>query len=69
MENKKGTPLGNQRTPYKILETLFLTDVNATKQLFENAFGGDTAEQIYNKVADVVYKLKNLSVQDQVKEL
>lgn len=69
MESKKGTPLGNQRTPYKILETLFLTDVNATKQLFKNAFGGDTAEQIYNKVADVVYKLKNLSVQEQVKEL
>lgn len=69
MENKQGTPLGNQRTPYKILETLLLTDVNATRQLFENAFDKDTGEQIYNKVVEVVSRLKDLDVQQQVKEL
>ena len=68
--NKKGSPLGNQVTAYKILKQLFLNDADKTKTLFTNAFGQDLGIQTYNKVLNTLHRLQSMSSFDAVvKEL
>lgn len=63
-------PLGNQRTAYKILETLFEQDEAAMRNIFKRSvFGEENGEHIANKIVGLISKLKNLSIQEQVAEL
>lgn len=66
MVNKKGSPLGNQRTAYKVLEAMFNTDYDSFKNLFIEAFGSDTGEQIFYKVTGIIQELNGKSLQEQV---
>lgn len=73
MNNGGKFVLGNQRTPYKILEAL-IYDSNGnlnsdTIQCFQNALGTQTGEAIYNKVKEVVDQLKPLGINQQIKLL
>ena len=60
--NKKGKPLGNQVTAFKILNLLFTKDPQQTKVLFTNAFGEDLGNKVYNKVLSTLHRIsKNIA--------
>lgn len=65
--------LGNQRTAFNILEALIYDKdgkINSeTIDIFKNALGDETGEQVYNKVKDVIDSLKELSFDDQIQKL
>ena len=68
--NKKGKPLGNQVTAFKILNLLFTKDPQQTKVLFTNAFGEDLGNKVYNKVLSTLHRIsKNKTFEQTVKEL
>ena len=68
--NKKGKPLGNQVTAFKILNLLFTKDSQQTKILFNNAFGEDLGNKVYNKVLSTLHRIsKNKTFEQTVKEL
>lgn len=73
MNNGGKFVLGNQRTPYKILEALIYNSEgnlnNDTLQCFQNALGTQTGEAVYNKVKEVIDQLKPLEVNQQIKLL
>lgn len=68
--NKKGKPLGNQVTAFKILNLLFIKNPQQTKVLFTNAFGEDLGNKVYNKVLSTLHRIsKNKTFEQTVKEL
>lgn len=70
--SKKGV-LGNQRTPLKIFEGLIYDQNgninNDLISIFQNAFGQETGQLVYNKVKEVIDSLKGLSFSEQIQRL
>ena len=79
MTGKGGSPFGNQRTAYKILEGIFMADVDNNfknvLQCFQNALGKEDGEALFYKTLSVIRELANFTkdgevdIQKQVKVL
>ena len=64
--NNGKLPLGNQRTAYKVLESLVLTDEEGFDNICISAFGEETGKQVSFKVKNVINELHKLSVPEQI---
>ena len=75
----KESPLGNQRTAYKILESLFIASQDnpqELKNIFINALGQENGEKLYNKTLQTIGRIASMQTSDgepdiakQIKEL
>lgn len=70
--SKKGV-LGNQRTPFKVLEGLYY-DANGNLntelvQAFKSALGEETGQLVYDKVKGIIDELKGKSFAEQIQRL
>ena len=58
MVNSTGSPLGNQRTPFKILEALFTNEKDGDLlKCFINALGETDGTALYNKTKEIITEL------------
>ena len=75
----KESPLGNQRTAYKILESLFLAsqeNPQELKNIFINALGQENGEKLYNRTLNTIVRISKIQTSEgepdiakQIKEL
>jgi hypothetical protein len=65
MTGKGGSPFGNQRTAYKILEGIFMADIDDNFQnvlkCFQDALGKEDGKALFNKTLSIIRELASFT--------